>query len=58
LFKSSVGRWDFPSSDEQDLFQSLKRLVVLPPETKVYPGHGFSTTLARELVENPFLNSL
>jgi hydroxyacylglutathione hydrolase len=58
LFRSSVGRWDFPGSDEQALRQSLKRLTELSPETKVYPGHGFSTTLARELLENPFLNSL
>ncbi len=58
LFKSSVGRWDFPGSDEQALLKSLKRLTELPLETKVYPGHGFSTTVARELELNPFLRSL
>lgn len=58
LFRSSVGRWDFPGSDEQALHRSLRKLAVLSPETIVYPGHGFSTTIARELEFNPFLNSL
>ena len=58
LFRQSVGRWDFPGSDEQALFGSLRRLAQLPPETKVYPGHGFSTTIGRELEDNPFLSSL
>ncbi|HHW73478.1 MAG TPA: MBL fold metallo-hydrolase [Firmicutes bacterium] len=58
LFRSSVGRWDFPGSDELALKSSLRRLTQLPPETKIYPGHGFSTTLERELAHNPFLKSL
>lgn len=58
LFKLSVGRWDFPGSDEGALQQSLQRLAQLPPETKVYPGHGPSTTIGEELAGNPFLISL
>ncbi|NMB00191.1 MAG: MBL fold metallo-hydrolase [Firmicutes bacterium] len=58
LFKSSVGRWDFPGSDEGALRESLRRLAKLPPETQVYPGHGPSTTIGEELKSNPFLISL
>lgn len=58
LFKGSVGRWDFPLSDGEALRKSLLRLSQLPPETKVYPGHGPSSTIARELETNPFLISL
>ncbi len=58
LFKGSVGRWDFPSSDEMELQGSLFRLATLPPETVVYPGHGPSTTIAHELRNNPFLTSI
>lgn len=55
LFKGSVGRWDLPGADEAALMESLKRLTQLPPETKVYPGHGSSTMLEYELNTNPFL---
>lgn len=55
LFKSSVGRTDLPGSDKNALTESLQRLVKLPPETKVYPGHGPSTTIGEELNSNPFL---
>ena len=58
LFKESVGRWDFPQSDEQALQRSLLRLAQLPPETVVYPGHGPSTTISHELEHNPFLTSI
>lgn len=56
LFKESVGRWDFPESDERKLQQSLFRLAQLSPETVVYPGHGPHSTIAHELKHNPFLN--
>ncbi|HHT42359.1 MAG TPA: MBL fold metallo-hydrolase [Firmicutes bacterium] len=58
LFKRSVGRWDLPGADERALQDSLRRLAKLPPETKVFPGHGPSTTLGEELESNPFLTSL
>ncbi len=58
LFKESVGRWDFPESDEMELQRSLLRLSKLPPETVVYPGHGPSSTIAHELRTNPFLTSI
>ena len=56
LFAGSVGRTDFPGGSMAELLKSIKeKLLVLPPETKVYPGHGPSTTIGRELASNPFL---
>ena len=48
LFKNSMGRIDFPQSDPSSMWKSLKRLAQLPPKTKVYPGHGPSTTIEKE----------
>ncbi len=48
LFKNSMGRIDFPQSDPSSMWKSLKRLAQLPPNTKVYPGHGPSTTIEKE----------
>jgi glyoxylase-like metal-dependent hydrolase (beta-lactamase superfamily II) len=48
LFNCGVGRTDLPESDYDKLEESLRRLFTLPPETKVYPGHGASTTIGRE----------
>jgi hydroxyacylglutathione hydrolase len=59
LFAGSVGRTDFPGSDWGVLLASIRRLVDrYPPETAVYPGHGPTTTLGRELASNPFLEEL
>ncbi|NLL47107.1 MAG: MBL fold metallo-hydrolase [Firmicutes bacterium] len=58
LFKESVGRWDFSTSDEGELHKSLYRLAQLPKTTTVYPGHGPSTTIGHELQHNPFLTSI
>lgn len=55
LFAGSVGRTDLPFSSPADLEHSLERIVALPGGTRVLPGHGRETTLARELQSNPFL---
>jgi glyoxylase-like metal-dependent hydrolase (beta-lactamase superfamily II) len=56
LFADSVGRTDFPGGDMGQLGTSIrKRLLVLPEETVVYPGHGMRTTIGREKRSNPFL---
>jgi glyoxylase-like metal-dependent hydrolase (beta-lactamase superfamily II) len=49
LFKDGIGRTDGPDSDYRALQESLHTLSKLPPETRVYPGHGPSTTIGREL---------
>jgi glyoxylase-like metal-dependent hydrolase (beta-lactamase superfamily II) len=56
VFAGSIGRTDLPLSDGRALAASLERIVALPPETVLYPGHGPSTTIREELVSNPFLN--
>lgn len=55
LFSRGVGRWDFPTGDGRKEIESIKsKLYVLPDETKVYPGHGPSTTIGEEKRENPY----
>lgn len=55
LFQESVGRTDFPTGSMSNLVRSIKeKLFVLPDETKVYPGHGGSTTIGYEKENNPF----
>jgi hydroxyacylglutathione hydrolase len=59
LFAGSVGRTDIEGSDPAALDRSLRLLVeTLPPETRVLPGHGPETTIARERATNPFLAAL
>ena len=55
IFRGSTGRWDLPGGDREQMERSLERVMTLPPATKVYPGHGASTTIADEL---PTLRSL
>jgi glyoxylase-like metal-dependent hydrolase (beta-lactamase superfamily II) len=56
LFAGSIGRTDLPGGDYNTLIRSIKeRILVLPDETPVYPGHGPSTTVGREKTLNPFL---
>ena len=47
-FRLGVGQTKFPGGNAQQLSQSLKRLAQLPDNTKVYPGHGLSTTIGDE----------
>jgi glyoxylase-like metal-dependent hydrolase (beta-lactamase superfamily II) len=56
LFAGSIGRTDLPGGDEKAIIRSIKeKLMVLPDETMVRPGHGPRTTIGREREENPFL---
>lgn len=56
LFEESVGRTDFPTGSMGTLVRSIReKLLALPGETKVYPGHGESTTIGHEREYNPFL---
>lgn len=58
LFAGSIGRTDLPFADGAVFQETLARMATLPPATVVLPGHGDDTTIAIELVENPFLNGL
>ncbi|WP_116126185.1 MBL fold metallo-hydrolase [Lewinella sp. IMCC34183] len=56
LFRRSIGRTDLPLGDHNALIGSiLTKLMPLPDDTVVYPGHGPSTTIGEERRENPFL---
>jgi glyoxylase-like metal-dependent hydrolase (beta-lactamase superfamily II) len=55
LFKGSIGRTDLPGGSYPDIMKSLEKLTGLPPETRVYPGHGEPTTIAEEIRDNPYL---
>ncbi|MBR4174588.1 MAG: MBL fold metallo-hydrolase [Lachnospiraceae bacterium] len=56
LFEGSVGRTDFPGGSMGTLVESVKtKLFPLPDDTKVYPGHGGTTTIGDEKKFNPFL---
>ncbi len=56
LFAGSVGRTDLPGGNSRLLARSLKRIVALPGDLKVIPGHGPETTIATERRVNPFLS--
>jgi glyoxylase-like metal-dependent hydrolase (beta-lactamase superfamily II) len=58
LFNMGMGRYDLPGGNYRILMQSIQRLLALPDETMVYPGHGPSTTIGRERRSNPFLYSI
>ncbi len=56
LFLGSIGRVDHPTGSMVQEISSIKeKLMPLPDETVVYPGHGPSTTIGRERRENPYL---
>jgi hydroxyacylglutathione hydrolase len=56
LFNSSIGRTDFPGSSETQLAESIMtKLMVLPSETVILPGHMGESTIGRERLGNPFV---
>ena len=56
LFCGSVGRTDLPGGDADMLADSIReKLLMLPLDTKVYPGHGEATSLGDEATGNPFI---
>ena len=56
LFNQGVGRTDLPGGNWQQLLHSIQsKLLVLPDETVVYPGHGPSTTIGAERTSNPYV---
>lgn len=58
LFAGSIGRTDLPGGNFGQIIDSIEsRLLVLPDETKVQPGHGPVTTIGEERKGNPFLQS-
>ncbi|HJV35321.1 MBL fold metallo-hydrolase, partial [Geomonas sp.] len=57
LFADSVGRTDLPGGSHEQLIASIKeKLMPLPDDTVVWPGHGPSSTIGRERRLNPYIN--
>jgi len=58
LFKDSIGRSDLYGGDYNILMHTIQdKILTLPDETKVCPGHGPLTTVGREKANNPFLRA-
>lgn len=56
LFRGGVGRWDLPGGDRELLLAGIReKLLVLPPDTMVFPGHGPATTIGVERLSNHYL---
>ena len=56
IFAGSVGRYDLPGGNYSVLEKSIKnQIYTLPDETKIYPGHGDSTTVGQEKRSNPYV---
>jgi hydroxyacylglutathione hydrolase len=56
LFRDSIGRTDLPGGDGRQILRSIHtKLLTLPEDATVIPGHGANTTIGREKARNPFL---
>ena len=55
IIGGSVGRTDLPDSDHAELERSIRKVMKLPPDTRLLPGHGQISTLEDEARENPFV---
>ena len=56
IFRQSIGRTDLIGGSLETLLLSIKnRILTLPEDTVLYPGHGGATTPAAEKVDNPFI---
>ena len=57
LFRDSIGRTDLPGGDGRQILKSIHtKLLTLPEDAVVIPGHGPNTTIGREKERNPFLS--
>jgi hydroxyacylglutathione hydrolase len=57
LFAGGIGRTDFPGGSMSEMRNSLKKLMALPLNLLVYPGHGENSIIVEEKKSNPFLNN-
>jgi len=56
IFEESVGRTDFPGGSWDDLINSIRtRILTLPDNTRLFPGHGRPTTVGAERASNPYI---
>ena len=56
LFAGSIGRTDLPGGSMAQLVRGIgRKIMTLPPETEVHPGHGYATSVQEEALNNPFI---
>lgn len=56
IFRQGIGRYDFPDGNRKELFESIQtKILTLPDDTIIFPGHGPSTTVGAERRDNPYL---
>jgi glyoxylase-like metal-dependent hydrolase (beta-lactamase superfamily II) len=55
IMEGTIGRTDLPDSDFAQMVTSVKRVMALPPATRLMPGHGHPTTVGQELKTNPYV---
>ncbi len=56
IFAGGIGRTDLPGGDYNTLIRSVKeKILTLPEDVRIFPGHGGETTVGREKAQNPFL---
>jgi glyoxylase-like metal-dependent hydrolase (beta-lactamase superfamily II) len=58
IIGGSIGRTDLPDSNHGDLENSVRKIMKLPPDTKLLPGHGDVSTLAEERENNPYVRQI
>lgn len=58
IIANSIGRTDLPDSRHADLEKSIRRIMQLPPDTKLMPGHGDPTTLDEQRHVNPYVDEI
>lgn len=57
IFAGSIGRTDFPQGNHEQLIHSIKqKILTLPNDMTIYPGHGPTTTIATEKASNPYVS--
>lgn len=55
IFHGSIGRHDFPTSDVAELRRSIQKIMQLPDDMTIHPGHGPATTIGKERRSNPYV---
>jgi glyoxylase-like metal-dependent hydrolase (beta-lactamase superfamily II) len=58
IIGGSIGRTDLPDSDHAQLEESVRRIMQLPDDTRLLPGHGQPCTLGHERATNPFVREI
>lgn len=58
IIGGAIGRYDLPDSNLDDLVLSVRKIMRLPPETALLPGHGANATLGEEMASNPYVRQM